>query len=99
MSEEVLAGTAVSDEPLIIPKVVLPFEKTGEYYIESLGELPRKPVYSFIKRTMDIILSGIAMIILAIPMLIITIIVKIKSPGPAFYSQDRLGTMARTLLL
>lgn len=88
-------STAILDEPLNIvspePKVVLPFEKTGEYYIESLGEIPKKPVYSFFKRTMDIILSGIAMIVLAVPMLIIAVLVKIKSPGPVFYSQDRLG--------
>ena len=72
-------------------RVILPFEKTGEYYIEPLGEIKKKPVYEFIKRFLDIILSFIALIVIALPMALIAIMIKIKSPGPVFYKQERLG--------
>lgn len=44
---------------------------------------------SFIKRIMDIVISGLAIIILAIPMLIIAILIK-SDGGPVFYTQKRL---------
>lgn len=44
-----------------------------------------------IKRLIDIVLSGIAIIVLAIPMLIIAIAIKIDDPGPVLFKQDRVG--------
>ena len=44
-----------------------------------------------IKRFCDIILSGIAIVILAIPMLIIAIAIKIDDPGPVLFKQKRVG--------
>lgn len=44
-----------------------------------------------IKRFLDIILSGIAIVILAIPMLILMIIIKLDSPGPIFFKQKRVS--------
>lgn len=45
----------------------------------------------FIKRVLDLLLSGIATVILAIPMLIVALIVKIDSPGPVIFKQKRVG--------
>lgn len=44
-----------------------------------------------IKRMLDVILSGIAIIVLAIPMLIVAIAIKIDDPGPVFFKQKRIG--------
>ena len=44
-----------------------------------------------IKRFIDIVLSGIAVIILAIPMLLIVAAIKIDDPGPALFKQRRVG--------
>lgn len=44
-----------------------------------------------IKRLFDIVLSGMAIIVLAIPMLVVAIIIKIDSPGPALFKQTRIG--------
>ena len=56
---------------------------------------PRKrsrPIYKyFFKRLIDILLSLIGMIVLALPMLIIAIVIKIDSPGPVFFKQKRVG--------
>ena len=44
-----------------------------------------------LKRTIDIVLSGCGILILAIPMLIISVIIKMDSPGPVFFKQKRVG--------
>lgn len=72
-------------------KVILPFEPTKEYEVESVGELSPKPVYEAIKRCFDMILSAFLLLLFAIPMLVIGVAVRITSPGPALYSQERLG--------
>ncbi len=71
--------------------IILPFEKCDDVYVESLGEIPKKPFYSFVKRTFDIVLSLFCLIVLAVPMAIIAIIIKCTSRGPVFYHQERLG--------
>ena len=71
--------------------VILPYEKSEEIYVESLGELRKKPVYSFLKRTFDIVVSFVCMLILAIPMLIVAGCVVCTSKGGVFYFQERLG--------
>ena len=45
----------------------------------------------FFKRLIDIVLSGIGIIVAAIPMLIVAILIKIDSPGPVFFKQKRVG--------
>ena len=72
-------------------KVILPYEKNGEYFIEDLGEIEKKPIYNFFKRILDIIASIFALIILLIPMAVIGIIIKCSSKGSIFYFQERLG--------
>lgn len=73
-------------------KVILPFERTDEIYaVEKITYLPSKPVYGFIKRTVDIIASLIGIIILLIPMLIAYICVAVTSKGKPIYRQARLG--------
>lgn len=44
-----------------------------------------------IKRLIDIILSGIAIVVLALPMLIIAVAIKIDDPGPVLFKQKRVG--------
>ncbi len=79
--------------------VILPYECSGEYFIESLGVIPRKPVYSFIKRLFDIVASACALVVLAIPMLVIGVAVRCTSPGRALYRQERLGKDGKPFLM
>lgn len=46
---------------------------------------------SFIKRGLDIFLSFFAIILLALPMLIVAVVIKIDDPGPAIFKQKRVG--------
>ena len=45
----------------------------------------------FFKRVFDFLLSFLAIIVLAIPMLIIALAIKIDSKGPVFFTQKRVG--------
>ena len=45
----------------------------------------------FLKRFFDVVLSGIAIIVLSLPMLIIAVAIKIDDPGPALFKQKRVG--------
>lgn len=45
----------------------------------------------FLKRVVDIVLSLIGIIVGGIPMLIIALCVKLESPGPALFKQERIG--------
>lgn len=71
--------------------VILPFDIEQEYFIEDIGQIKRRPIYEFLKRAIDIVASGLGILVLGIPMLIIAIIIRATSKGGAFYYQERLG--------
>ncbi len=50
----------------------------------------KKPVYEFLKRVMDIVCSGLAILVLSPVLLIVALAVR-SDGGPAFYSQVRVG--------
>ena len=78
-------------------KVILPFEQKGEFYVEQLGELKKKPFYDISKRIFDILVSFVSLIILFVPMVIIGIIIKCSSKGKVLYHQERLGYLGRKI--
>lgn len=45
----------------------------------------------FLKRMMDIVFSGIGLIVCAIPMVIVALMIKHEDPGPAIFKQKRVG--------
>lgn len=55
---------------------------------EILGNIN---LYKYIKRTLDFILSIVALIILSPVFLIISILIKLESDGPIFYAHKRIG--------
>lgn len=71
--------------------VKLPYECCGEFFVEDLGEIEDKRIYSFFKRVIDIVFSVLALVICALPIAIIAIMVRLESKGDVFYRQERLG--------
>lgn len=61
-----------------------------EFFIEDIGEIKKKPFYDFLKRFIDLFASTLGILILWFPMLVIAVIVKCTSKGPAIYKQVRL---------
>lgn len=60
-------------------------EEVRAYY----DSLRRKKVSLFFKRVFDIIAGLLLLIILAIPMAVIAVMIKLDSKGPVFYRQER----------
>ena len=53
----------------------------------------------FFKRLIDLVLSGMALLILWLPMLVIAVIVKCDSKGPVFFWQKRVGLHKETFMM
>lgn len=53
--------------------------------------IPMRPIYSFLKRTMDVAVSGTVLLVTAPLALIIALVIKRQSPGPVLFSQYRRG--------
>ncbi len=58
--------------------------KTGAVKKQNSG-------YLIIKRAVDVTVACIGLLVLLIPMLIIAILIKLESPGPALFKQLRMG--------
>ena len=52
-----------------------------------------------VKRIFDIVLSLVGLIVLAIPMLVFALIVKLDSPGPVLFWQKRVGIHKKTFMM
>ncbi len=48
-------------------------------------------MYKFVKRTLDILVAVLALVLLGIPMLIVAVLIKMEDPGPAIFTQKRIG--------
>lgn len=51
----------------------------------------RVKIYSRVKRGIDFVIASVGLVILAPLFLILVIVIKIDSPGPAFFRQERVG--------
>src|SRR5262245_16453261 len=63
--------------------------------IINVNDVPLQGVNAWIKRSIDAVLSGAALVVLALPLAIIAALVKWSSPGPVFYRQERMGLDGR----
>lgn len=68
-----------------------PLPRKGPIPIYAYLRYRERPVYQLMKRTVDLALALIALAIFGIPMLVIAILVKLGSPGPALYWSYRVG--------
>lgn len=68
-------------------------------FIEPIAPVNGKPVarqgYQRIKRAMDIVSAGALLLLLALPMLVIALAIRLESKGPVFFSQTRCGEKGR----
>ena len=66
-------------------------DEVREYY----DILAKKKAGLFAKRVFDILFSAVLCLILAIPMVVLAIWIKLDSPGPVFYRQERVTTYGK----
>jgi Undecaprenyl-phosphate glucose phosphotransferase len=63
--------------------------------IINIHDVPLQGINAVIKRVIDITIGGAAAMVLLIPGSIIALIIKVTSPGPIFYRQERMGLDGR----
>lgn len=63
----------------------------GGVPVIRLREVPLAGWNGVVKRTMDVVLSGLALTLLSPLFLLITVAIKLDSRGPVFYRQERMG--------
>ncbi|WAB92593.1 undecaprenyl-phosphate glucose phosphotransferase [Pseudomonas citronellolis] len=63
----------------------------------SIFDSPMTGANTIIKRVEDILLSSLILCLIAVPMLAISIAVKLSSPGPVFFRQKRYGIDGRPI--
>ena len=82
-------------------------EYTGKIAVENLrpswlifaeGFRKTRPLL-ILKRTLDLALAGIGLVVLSPLMPLVAALVKLTSPGPAFYDQERVGLNGRIFMV
>lgn len=63
--------------------------------IININDVPLQGLNSFLKRAVDVGLSAVTLVLFAIPLAIVALLVRITSPGPVFYHQERMGLDGR----
>jgi Undecaprenyl-phosphate glucose phosphotransferase len=59
--------------------------------IIDLHDVPLRGFNAVLKRAMDVVLSGLALLVIGLPMAVIALIIRATSPGKALYRQERMG--------
>jgi lipopolysaccharide/colanic/teichoic acid biosynthesis glycosyltransferase len=70
----------------------------GKFYPDISSKMASKKGPIFLKRTMDILLSLLLLILTAPLFLAIAIVIKLTSPGPVLFKQKRLGLNGREFI-
>ena len=93
---EVLDGLAGFDVDVRVVPDLLSFHflrhdvaQLGEIPIITMTYSPQHGWNSLIKRLFDIVVSAAAIVVMAVPMLMIAIVIKLTSRGPVFYRHGR----------
>lgn len=87
-------------KPDFLQKIMLP-------KVDYLEEIPlfvvslftKNPLKLMIKRFFDVVLSAILLIVFAVPMLCISVLIRLTSEGPAILKQKRIGLNGRKFVI
>ena len=96
-------GVQISLMPLLYEEITgrVPVEHVGDDWslVLPLDHAAIGSFWPFVKRTMDIFISGLGLIVLTLLSPILALAIYIDSPGPIFYTQERVGKGGRTFCL
>ena len=92
-------GVQTTLMPLLYEEITgrVPVEHVGDDWslVLPLDHAAIGSFWPFVKRTMDIFISGIGLIVLALLFPILALAIYVDSPGPIFYTQERVGKGGR----
>lgn len=75
--------------------VVTKEEATAQPLPTSVRHKP----YLFVKRGVDIAVAVLGLLVMLVPMLVIALVIKLGSPGPVLFKQQRMGTGGRVFTI
>ncbi len=89
--------TVIDNDHVVMPPAFAP----PKHRPTGLAEMPpfvvqKTTTQRVMRRSLDLGIAVIALLVLAIPMLVIALAVKLTSPGSAFFTQDRAGAGGST---
>jgi exopolysaccharide biosynthesis polyprenyl glycosylphosphotransferase len=91
--EGVRTRIAVDFFPHVNSQVYL--DKLGTLPLLTFSAAPHDEIRLLVKRTTDMVLAGAALLLLFPVMLMIAVLIRLTSPGPAIYRQERCGLNGR----
>jgi Undecaprenyl-phosphate glucose phosphotransferase len=98
LSQTVVDVQLVADLPAVAGMAFTTTQIHGLTVI-GLRENPHHGLNVVVKRTMDVALAGLALVLLAPVMAVIAALVKLSSPGPVLYRQERCGLNGRPFMM
>lgn len=98
LSETVVDVRLVADVPALTALSLTTSSLHGMAFI-GLRESPYHGLNVVVKRAMDIVLSLVAIVLLAPLMAVVAALVKISSPGPILYRQERCSLNGRSFFM
>lgn len=94
--EGVRTRVAVDFFPHVNSRIDL--DRLGASALLTFSAAPHDELRLMIKRTTDMVLAGAALVLLFPVMLVIALIIRITSPGPAIFRQERCGLNGRRFM-
>jgi len=67
------------------------WHEVGNMQTLSIYDTPLNGLGNWLKRAEDLVLASLILMLVSIPMLVIAMGIKLTSPGPVFFKQDRYG--------
>ncbi len=67
------------------------WHEVGNMQTLSIYDTPLNGLGNWLKRAEDLVLASLILMLVSIPMLLIALGIKLTSPGPVFFKQDRYG--------
>ncbi len=97
LSQSLLSGVRVSDYSTFVERTFfkVPAEQITPEWFFQINTSPDYALYRAAKRLADIVLAAGGLLVAGPILLLATILIRLESPGPAFYSQVRVGQYHR----
>jgi exopolysaccharide biosynthesis polyprenyl glycosylphosphotransferase len=74
-----------------LPPSKVQIESFGDFPLLTLFENPVRGPHWAVKRAVDVIGAAVLLGLMGIPMLVISLVIRLTSPGPVLFRQDRVG--------
>ena len=67
--------------------------------IININDVPLQGLNGVVKRAIDVAVSAVSLLLLAVPFGVIAVAIRLNSPGPVFYRQERMGLDLRPFMV